>query len=59
MEMKVMDELYWQKKETWPETAGTTIDYPEEPLFDMLDRSARQSGDRPYKWRPPIHCVYG
>ncbi|MHA2193157.1 MAG: AMP-binding protein, partial [Candidatus Thorarchaeota archaeon] len=43
-----MDELYWQKKETWPETAATTIDYPEEPLFDMLDRSARQSGDLPY-----------
>ena len=43
-----MDELYWQKKETWPETAATTIDYPEEPLFDMLDRSARKSGDLPY-----------
>ncbi len=43
-----MDELYWQKKETWPETAATTIDYPEEPLFEMLDRSARKSGDLPY-----------
>jgi len=43
-----MDECYWQKKESWPENAATTIDYPEEPLFDMLDRSARQSGDLTY-----------
>jgi long-chain acyl-CoA synthetase len=48
VELREMDELYWQKKETWPENAATTIDYPEEPLFDMLDRSARQSGDLPY-----------
>ena len=43
-----MDELYWQESEVWPENAARTIDYPEEPLFDMLDRSARQSGDLPY-----------
>jgi len=43
-----MDELYWQEKEAWPETAPTTIDYPEEPLFAMLDRSAEKSGELPY-----------
>jgi len=43
-----MDELYWQKKEAWPETAPATIGYPEEPLFAMLDRSAEKSGDLPY-----------
>ena len=43
-----MDELYWQESKVWPENAARTIDYPEEPLFDMLDRSARQSGDLPY-----------
>jgi long-chain acyl-CoA synthetase len=48
MESREMDELYWQKSEVWPENAATTIDYPEEPLFNMLDRSARQSGDLPY-----------
>jgi long-chain acyl-CoA synthetase len=43
-----MDELYWQKKEAWPETAPKTIDYPEEPLFAMLDRAAEKSGNLPY-----------
>ncbi|MFW9926094.1 MAG: long-chain fatty acid--CoA ligase [Candidatus Thorarchaeota archaeon] len=43
-----MDELYWQKKEAWPKTAPTTIEYPEEPLFAMLDRAAEKSGDLPY-----------
>ena len=43
-----MDELYWQKKEAWPETASPTLDYPEEPLFAMLDRAASKSGDLPY-----------
>jgi len=48
VELIEMDELYWQESEVWPENAARTIDYPEEPLFDMLDRSARQSGDLPY-----------
>jgi long-chain acyl-CoA synthetase len=43
-----MDELYWQKKEAWPETASPTLDYPEEPLFAMLDRAASKSGNLPY-----------
>ncbi|MFW9806165.1 MAG: AMP-binding protein [Candidatus Thorarchaeota archaeon] len=43
-----MVELYWQKKEAWPETAPKTIDYPEEPLFAMLDRAAEKSGNLPY-----------
>ena len=43
-----MDEMYWQTSEVWPVNAAKTIDYPEEPLFDMLDRAARKSGDLPY-----------
>lgn len=43
-----MNELYWQKKEAWPETASPKLDYPEEPLFAMLDRAASKSGDLPY-----------
>ncbi len=43
-----MDELYWQKTEAWPETAAPTRDYPKEPLFAMLDRSAEKSGNLPF-----------
>ena len=43
-----MDEMYWQSGKAWPENAAKTIDYPEEPLFDMLDRAARKSGNLPY-----------
>jgi long-chain acyl-CoA synthetase len=48
LELREMDEAYWQSGEAWPENAAKTIDYPEEPLFDMLDRSARKSGNLPY-----------
>jgi long-chain acyl-CoA synthetase len=48
MELRETDELYWQNKEAWPETAPKTIDYPEEPLFTMLDRAAEKSGNLPY-----------
>jgi len=46
--LREMDEMYWQSGDSWPENAAKTIDYPEEPLFDMLDRAARNSGDLPY-----------
>jgi long-chain acyl-CoA synthetase len=48
MELREMDEQYWHKTEAWPKTAAPTRDYPKEPLFEMLDRSARQSGNLPY-----------
>jgi long-chain acyl-CoA synthetase len=48
VELKELDELYWQESEAWPETAPKTIEYPEEPLFAMLDRAAEKSGDLPY-----------
>jgi long-chain acyl-CoA synthetase len=48
VELREMDELYWQKGDAWPENAAKTIEYPEEPLFEMLERSARKSGDLPY-----------
>ena len=40
--------MYWQSGEAWPKNAAKAIEYPEEPLFEMLDRSARQNGDLPY-----------
>ncbi|MHA1137914.1 MAG: long-chain-fatty-acid--CoA ligase [Candidatus Thorarchaeota archaeon] len=43
-----MDEMYWQSGPAWPERARKTIDYPKEPLFTMLDRSAEENGDLPY-----------
>jgi len=43
-----MDELYWQSGPAWPQRARKTIDYPKEPLYTMLDRSAEKSGDLPY-----------
>lgn len=43
-----MKEMYWQDGPRWPETARKSIDYPREPLFAMLDRSADEHGDTPY-----------
>ncbi|MFW9802549.1 MAG: long-chain fatty acid--CoA ligase [Candidatus Thorarchaeota archaeon] len=45
-----MDELYWQKGPRWPPTARTTLEYPKEPLYTMLDRTAEKSGDLPFTW---------
>ncbi|MHA1959031.1 MAG: long-chain-fatty-acid--CoA ligase [Candidatus Thorarchaeota archaeon] len=42
------DDFYWQSGPAWPETARKSLDYPEEPLFEMLDRAADKSGDLPY-----------
>ncbi|TFG95467.1 long-chain fatty acid--CoA ligase, partial [Candidatus Thorarchaeota archaeon] len=43
-----MDEMYWQSGPAWPERARKTIEYPKEPLFAMLDRSADKNGNLPY-----------
>ncbi|MGV9169345.1 MAG: long-chain-fatty-acid--CoA ligase [Promethearchaeia archaeon] len=42
-----MDEMLWHKHK-WPEDAPKSIEYPEEPLFAMLDRSAEKRGDQPF-----------
>jgi long-chain acyl-CoA synthetase len=42
-----MDEYLWHKHK-WPADVPKTLEYPKEPLFTMLDRSAEKSGDLPY-----------
>ncbi|TFG15488.1 long-chain fatty acid--CoA ligase [Candidatus Thorarchaeota archaeon] len=42
-----MKEYLWHKHR-WPEDARKELEYPDEPLFAMLDRAAEESGDRPY-----------
>ncbi len=43
-----MEEAFWQDGPKWPKHARKSLDYPEEPLFAMLDRAAEKSGDLPY-----------
>ncbi len=40
--------MYWQSGPAWPERARKSLEYPKEPLFTMLDRSAEKSGDLPF-----------
>lgn len=42
------DEVYWQDGPKWPKNARKTLEYPNEPLFAMLDRAAERSGELPY-----------
>jgi len=42
-----MDEYPWHKHK-WPADVSKTLEYPKEPLFAMLDRSAEKSGNLPY-----------
>ena len=44
------DELYWQSGPRWPKTARTTLEYPKEPLFKMLDTVAEKNGNLPFTW---------
>ncbi|MFX1255261.1 MAG: long-chain fatty acid--CoA ligase [Promethearchaeota archaeon] len=39
-----MEEMLWHKHK-WPETVKKTLDYPDEPLFKILDKVAEKSGD--------------
>ncbi len=40
--------MYWQSGPRWPEHARKKLEYPKEPLFTMLDRTAEESGELPY-----------
>jgi long-chain acyl-CoA synthetase len=40
------EEYLWHKHK-WPEGVPKTLEYPEEPLFAMLDQSAEKSGNSP------------
>ena len=42
-----MDEYLWHKHK-WPTDVPKTLEYPKEPLFAMLNRSAEKSGNLPY-----------
>jgi long-chain acyl-CoA synthetase len=42
-----MDEYLWHKHK-WPADVLKALEYPKEPLFAMLDRSAEKSGNLPY-----------
>jgi len=42
-----MEEYLWHRHK-WPVDVPKTLEYPGEPLFAMLDRSAEKSGSLPY-----------
>jgi long-chain acyl-CoA synthetase len=42
-----MEEYLWYRHK-WPQDVRKTLEYPEEPLFAVLDRSAQKSGNLPY-----------
>ena len=42
-----MKEYLWHKHK-WPENVQKTLEYPSEPIFAILDRSAEKSGTLPY-----------
>ncbi|MHA2354949.1 MAG: long-chain-fatty-acid--CoA ligase [Candidatus Thorarchaeota archaeon] len=44
------EEFYWQSGPRWPNNARKTLEYPTEPLYAMLDRSAEKSGNLPFTW---------
>ena len=41
-----MEEMPWHKSR-WPETVRKTLDYPDEPLFALLDKIAAKTPDAP------------
>ncbi len=42
-----MEEKLWHRYK-WPKNVRWSLEYPNEPLYAILDRSADQSGDLPY-----------
>ncbi|MHA1576280.1 MAG: long-chain-fatty-acid--CoA ligase [Candidatus Thorarchaeota archaeon] len=42
-----MEDMLWHQHK-WPEGVKKTLEYPEEPLYAMLDSAAEKSGDLPY-----------
>jgi long-chain acyl-CoA synthetase len=45
-----MEEQFWHKSTVWPKRTSPSLEYPEEPVYEMLDRAAEKSGDLPYTW---------
>jgi long-chain acyl-CoA synthetase len=42
-----MKEMLWHKYK-WPKEVKKSLKYPEEPLFAILDKAAKEAGDKPY-----------
>jgi long-chain acyl-CoA synthetase len=42
-----MEEMLWYKYK-WPKKVRKTLQYPDEPLFAVLDKAAEQAGNKPY-----------
>jgi long-chain acyl-CoA synthetase len=42
-----MEEMLWHKHK-WPPKVAKSLDYPEEPLFTLLDKAADEHGDKVY-----------
>ncbi|MFX1318561.1 MAG: long-chain fatty acid--CoA ligase [Promethearchaeota archaeon] len=42
-----MKEMLWHKYK-WPKEVRKSLKYPDEPLYTILDKAAKESGDRPY-----------
>jgi long-chain acyl-CoA synthetase len=57
-EMKIMEEMLWHKHK-WPAQVPKTLNYPEEPLFDLLDKIAEKSGELTYTIFEGATCTYG
>ncbi len=47
MEQKNMKEMLWHKH-NWPENVRKSLDYPKEPLFAILDKAAKEGGEKTY-----------
>ena len=42
-----MKDMLWHKH-NWPKEVKKTLKYPEEPLFEILDKAAKEAGSKPY-----------
>ena len=42
-----MKEMLWHKH-NWPENVRKSLDYPKEPLFAILDKAAKEGGEKTY-----------
>ncbi len=42
-----MEEMLWHKYK-WPKEAPHSLEYPDEPLYALLDKTANEHGDLPY-----------
>jgi long-chain acyl-CoA synthetase len=53
-----MDEMLWHTAGKWPERVRKSLDYPEDPLFKILDNTAEKYGDKTYSIYSGIGHTY-